>query len=444
MKKISVLIVLLWVFGTGSNAADVREDVGKQRCADPPSQSQLQEAVLQYNLNVIKHTRADTLTSTPQWVWDFFHQIQKESLDEAKRYAEGKIWMVKQVPSEPGSAYGDETETGVLFSDLMTHCKLALQDIPGWSPQRQAEAVVFWQSWQNRQTGRFYNPRLMDPQHPTPEEGVCNEKYVVGILNTLGAKPKYPLSTVAEASSDGKAGRIDTTYFIKLSRSQLTTGDCSHIGLMCVEIMKAIDEGCEEYIPVLEKGIENIMAQQNPENGLWDARYKDELYSDYSPTAGAFKILVRLHGYLGMENVPHMERLADILIEKQPFFLGVPSVTRNTSDLMISCLENSDYRRADLLEALRKNVQGLKGKDRSNYVLFCLGMVGDYLWKDCPFHDARRDFNFSRGTAYKYRIVIQPDGHTVKIVKKEPEECVTHPDYQFRLYCRKMTPGSSR
>ena len=51
----------------------------------------------------------------------------------------------------------------------------------GYNEQTRSEAVRFWQSWQNPETGRF-----TDPGNP---ERLVNEKYVVALLSHMGARP---------------------------------------------------------------------------------------------------------------------------------------------------------------------------------------------------------------------------------------------------------------
>ena len=41
-----------------------------------------------------------------------------------------------------------------------------LEKLPYYSKDNHKKAIEFWQSWQNKKNGRFYNPILEDPQNP--------------------------------------------------------------------------------------------------------------------------------------------------------------------------------------------------------------------------------------------------------------------------------------
>jgi len=362
------------------------------------------QAIEDYALAIFHRARVPKPAITPSWVNEYFDRVMNERIEI----------ISKKTKDEPWFFVGDEVQTAQVMGVLSGY--IGLENIPGWSKEKQKESIRFWQNWQNAKTGRFFDPRKNDPQNPKSPSGFCNEKYVIGNLSTLGAKPLYPHTTANTGSAE--AGEIDTEYFLALCKDYRMMGGGSWAGKMCTEIMQEIQTGQIHLIPVLEQGIENILSQQNPKTGLWS---DSDAYHSYGTTADSLKTLGRLHYRLGVENLPYMDRLADTLIVHQPeFVLRQQSVIRNTSELMTICLETSRYRRDELLAALAAQAEGFKPFLGDFYSQYGLGLIGGYLhWEDCKF---KNPLEFAtRGLHLSYRIVVQEDGKTVKIIRKKQE-----------------------
>lgn len=108
-------------------------------------------------------------TEPPPWVDAFALRAHGQRLAQARKTADGGTWLF----------CGNEQKSGIVMWLL---ARMPLDALPGYSPKRQAEAVRFWQSWQNPVTGRFYDPAKTDPANPDDPDAFCNEKYVIGIL----------------------------------------------------------------------------------------------------------------------------------------------------------------------------------------------------------------------------------------------------------------------
>ena len=366
------------------------------------------KAIEDHALVIFHKARARRPAITPSWVNEYFDKVMNERIEI----------ISKKPQDEPWFFVGYEVQTAQVMGVLSSY--IGLENIPGWSKEKQKASIEFWQSWQNPETGRFYDPSKHNPQAPKDPSGFCNEKYVIGNLSTLGAKPLYPHTTANTGSAE--AGEIDTEYFLALCKDYRMRGGGSWAGKMCMEIMQSIENGRTDLIPVLEQGIENILSQQNSKTGLWS---DSDAYHSYGTTVDSLKTLGRLHYRLGVENLPYMDRLADTLIVHQPeLVLRQQSVIRNTSELMTICLETSAYRRAELLAALAAQAEGFKPFLGDFYSQYGLGLIGGYLhWEGCKFKNPLE--LATRGAHLAYRIVVQEDGKTVKIIRKKPEELVS-------------------
>jgi len=371
-----------------------------------------ESAAADYVRRLVERVRFPEPQKTPEWVVDLAAEMRRRKLEIARQDWTGRIWMF--LGSEGASS---------LLGQLCDY--MPLEEVPGWSPRRQAEAVRFWQSWQNTRTGRFYDPSKTDPQDPDPDVEFCNEKYVVNILRILGAEPLYPHTTAARA--DGEAGAIDTEHFLAFSRDLTMRGGTSWFGMMCMQVLWAIEAGRTELIPILESGIANALAQQDPKTGLWD--YLGQDLADYAPTAHTMKFLARVWCYMGAENIPHMDRMVDTILENVPsgcFARAEGCIPRNVVELLADGLEISDYRRDDLFAGMRLMVdQYEKIAGSSEFTTeFALGILGGYLhWKDCPLLNPMAGARGARGAEYTYKVVVQDDG-AVRISKKAESELV--------------------
>jgi len=190
------------------------------------SEEEKKKAIEDYVLAVFHRARAREPAITPSWVNEYFDRVMNERIEI----------ISKKPKDEPWFFVGDEVQTAQVMGVLSSY--IGLENIPGWSEKKQKESIKFWQSWQNPETGRFFDPSKHNPQNPEDPSGFCNEKYVIGNLSTLEAEPLYPHTTVSTGSA--KAGEIDTEYFLKLCKDYRMKGGGSWAGKMCTEIMVEI------------------------------------------------------------------------------------------------------------------------------------------------------------------------------------------------------------
>jgi nicotinamidase-related amidase len=358
---------------------------------------------------------------TPAWIQAIPAQIA-EMLIERHLYRAGEVWGLARRYADQELPY-DEVGSSMFFTIARDYH--LLDRIGGWNEEARLKAIRFWQAWQDPATGRFFDPR--------DRKRIVNEKYCGILLEALGGKPLYPHSLTS------KTGEIDMAEYLRQAEKdpgwdQGGWGAGAHTGAMTVEIFEAIDGGRADLIPALEQGINFILGHQDAD-GLFGP-----------PTAGldgrvggGLKVLARLHGRLGMA-LPRARALADSLIAHQldgGFFRSSPClcIPCNTAHLLVYCLEDSEYRRNDLLRAMEsvaKDLQAWRNPDGSLAMyrgnpggvemvfLATAGVVGACLnWKDCPLPNPIDQE--IRGRKYRYQLRLLPDGQA-KIALKEPVE----------------------
>ena len=382
-------------------------------------------------LSIVEHVRRQAPSKTPEWVSKIRDRIG-DLLIEKHLCKDGPAWgLARRDP------YGELDYEEVGSSTLYFFAqKYDLWDklAPPTAEERQ-KALVFWQSWQDPETGLFHDPR--EP------ERMVNEKYVISIMRYLGGEPKYPRKAATQSVAIDGDGRIDTTIFLERTKDDPDWarggwGVGSHTGFMAVEIFKAINEGQTELIPDLEKGLDQILSHQNPESGLWGQPNAGLA----GPLGGALKLISRLYFTMGM-TVPHAKELADTLIEHERngnWFKGGSDmcVPQNVLFLVAYCLEVSDYRREDLygvLESKAKEYRDhwflsdgtpLTQRDKpkcvgvENVHLQALGIIAAYLnWEGCRLGSPlAAEPKTERGKAFRYRPRVMDDG-SVKVVNTE-------------------------
>jgi hypothetical protein len=353
-----------------------------------------------YGEQRLRAARAATPSPTPTWVNERAQRLLQDKLSCARQaQAEGQRWFLVEAAGGAGKRT-DELRTAAVYLALVA--ELGLEGVPGYTAERRRAAVSWWQSWQNDRTGRFYNPAVTDPQQPRDPSGFCNEKYVVNILRALGAAPLHPFNTIS--SGEGEAGGVDLDVFY--AQTCRLPGGGSWAGMMCVEMMKLIEAGNQQLVPVLARGIHNLLSRQLADTGLWS---QSTDYAEYGTTSDALKINGRLHYHLGVAGLPHMRRLAETLVQHQAEMRrGAGLVLRNTGELMAICLETSGYLRDELLQALARHAEPFRRLPCEQYTVYGLGLIGAYLhWEDCGFSFPLR--RCGRGAQWARRLVVQAD-----------------------------------
>ncbi len=353
-----------------------------------------------------------------------------EILIDKHHHPHPKLWgLAKRVPAQdlPYDEVGSAT-----FFNLVREFDLYAR-VGELDDTTRRRTLEYWQSWQDPETGRFH-----DPDRP---DRVVNEKYVVGLIGALGGEPSVPWTTTSTSK------KIETDVFLKRTkqdedwaRGGWSVG--SHTGLMAVEIFRHIDGLPDGEAPDpqlakdLERGMNQILAHQDPCTGLWGAPDADPMHR----IGGTLKVIGRFYYALGLE-VPHTRKLTDTLIDYQRtgtwFKHGQDScVPRNVAEIMAYCLEADDYRRDDLLDAmalLAKDYEHwvtpeghtLMHRDRPDTVgiqyttIYGLGILGGYLhWEDCRL---RNPLDGRARGGKRCRVELDDDGD-VQLLSTDTDE----------------------
>jgi len=323
-----------------------------------------------------------------------------------------------------------------------------LERVPGYSRDEVRRTAGYVTSCQQPDTGLFIDPHLDERFANKGDKAAYRQfreavtKYSIGLLTHLGTKPKYPFTVT------GDTGVPDGDKFINYVQScnwdhPWDTGSVA--GGMAREVFLAVENGHKELIPALCKGVEIIMSHQNPKTGMIGAS-SIPLSEQIS---GSLKVYPRLIRWLGV-NVPHLDRLADSCIAHhadQSFYVGCGDmcIPRNVLEMCALCLEDSDYRRDELLATIGSVVERIRGyqmpdglfasstdgkgpigwggalvaaesdKPRSNVngtqaAVWALGIAGAFLgWKDAKLANPLADWR-ERRAQYKNRVRLTADG----------------------------------
>ena len=327
------------------------------------------------------------------------------------------------------------------------------EKIPGYSKEAVKRTAEYVLSCQQEDTGLVIDP-YMDKQFTNKgEEAILDfrravTKYTNILLNELGYELRYPYSQTGDSGiPDGNA----FLQYVKTADWDKPWGTGSHAGGMAREILYAINEGHEELIPELEKGTEVILSHQNPETGMI-GRSEIPLHEQIS---GSLKVYPRLLMYMGLKELPYIDRLADSCIKHHingGFYKETDDIliARNLLEMCGLCLEFSDYRKDELSGIISSSVDRIfkhrmpdglyasspDGKSpigwcgahiasqsdtpRSNIngtqaAIYSFGLAGKYLdWKDNPLKYPLEGWQ-ENVAKMKYRIELQDDGK-VKVV----------------------------
>ena len=362
----------------------------------------------------VRHARRASPRNTPAWVAEIPERIGALLIDRHLCPA-GDVWgLAKRVPNQ--ELPYDEHGSAVFIKSAVDYDLFGL--VGGWSEEARQDVIQFWQSWQSPDTGRF-----IDPRYP---ERIVNEKYIVFLLDALGAEPLYAHTTTSAT------GEIRSDTFLQRAADDPDWerggwGVGSHTGFMARELLDAINgNGREDLIPDLEEGLRLILTHQDPRSGLWgppgaplDSRI-----------GGTLKIIGRLYFMMGME-VPHAQQLADSLVRHQAdgdwFDSSVNiCILRNVAEVAGFCLETLDSRRQELwdtLESVTDDLRAWRNEDGSycdnrgesggisQGVFYACGLIGGYLhWVDCPLPNPLTRDPMTRGVQHRLRPEFQPDG----------------------------------
>lgn len=390
----------------------------------------------------VKETRRQKITRMPAWLKNNRNAYRDRMAAIAQEsYEQTGIWFL----ARGASRNIDEQETVAVWADLLYFYDL--ECLPGYSKENHKQAIEFWQSWQNRKTGRLYNPLYQDPQNPEVKRSTpgnredysadkINSKYIPNILATLGAELPGPVNLVAHADVG-----VDIFDQLWKSMSQWAT---SPAGAFPVVAARAVDDGNLDRIPQVEAGMGALVRAYNRETGMWRPEpLKDFPWRDYQPSSG-FKIISRICGYIGMENFPAdvLKMAIDNLLAHKSELYTHPAMARNYGEQFAHHLMLTDYRHDEQLDAMEECLNGFRDpKMWENtgdgcYCVFGSGLIGSFMnWEDLPFDQALREWmRFEHGCKMKWRFIADPYGNWVNVLPKEPEAIFGHPQYDVKKY----------
>ncbi len=358
-----------------------------------------------------------------------------------KSFAQTGIWFLARAAGREK----DEQETHAVWGDLLLFG--ALETLPGYSKEHRQQAIEFWQSWQNRKTGRLYNPLYQDPQNPEVKRSTpgnrkdysaeaINVKYIPSILGMLGAKLPGPVNMVTHAEVG-----VDTFDQLWKWIPQWAT---SPAGAFPVVAARQVDGGNLEKIPQVEAGMGALLRAYSRETGMWRPEpLADFPWRNYQPSSG-FKIISRICGYVGMENFPEdivNTAIDNLLAHKGELYANV-STARNYGEMMAHFMMLTDHRHDELLDAMELCLEGFRDPKvwedtaTGSYCVFGSGMIGAFMnWQDLPFDQAMPQWmRFEHGCKMKWRFVAGPYGNWVNVIPKKPEAILGHADYDVEKY----------
>ncbi|MEN8226714.1 MAG: hypothetical protein ABFS38_01060 [Bacteroidota bacterium] len=390
----------------------------------------------------VEETRRQQVTQMPAWLKANREVLRDQMALVAQRsFEETGIWFLAR-----GAGRGkDEQETAAVWGDLLYFGDL--KTLPGYSEENRQQAIKFWQSWQNLETGRLYNPLYQDPQNPEVKRQTSgnrddysaekiNTKYIPSLLKILGAELPMPVNVASHADT-GEDTFDDLWEWIP----QWAT---SPSGMFPVLVAREVDEGNLEKIPKVEAGMGALVRAYNHETGMWRPEPLEGFpWAEYQPSSG-FKILSRICGYVGMENFPEEVlnvAIDNLLVHKGELYAEV-STARNYGETMAHYLMLTDYRHDELLDAMELCLDGFKDPQlwretaSTGYCIFGSGMIGAFMnWEDLPFDQALNQwFRFEHGCMMKWRFVVGPYGNWVNVIPKSPEAIYGHADYDVKQY----------
>jgi hypothetical protein len=388
----------------------------------------------------VEEARRPRPTRMPAWVRQRREAYRGRLAAAAQRcYQQTGIWFLAR-----GAARDtDEQETKAVWGDLLTFS--GIESLPAYSKANHRQAIQFWQGWQNRETGRLYNPLYQDPQRPevrrnTPgnrddySEDRINLKYIPSILADLGAELPLPMPGLStQVRADAGADTFDGLW------QSLSLWNSAHAGAFPIQAAYDLDAGNLDKVPQVEAGMAALLRAYHRETGMWRPEpFAGFPWRDYLPSSG-FKVISRICGYVGMEGFPEalLKTAVDNLLVHRGELYEHPAMARNYAETFAHHVMLSDYRHDEQLDAMEECLDGFRrpdlweDTDTGCYCVFGSGMIGAFMnWEDLPFDQGLREwFRFAHGCDMKWRFVADPYGHWVNAIPKEPEAVWGHPAY---------------
>lgn len=391
-----------------------------------------------------------------------------------KAYEQTGIWFL----ARGASRITDEQETVAVWGDLLTFYGGDVTLLPEYSKEHRQQAIAFWQSWQNLETGLLYNPLYQDPQNPavkrhTPgnrgdySPGGINTKYIPVILGMLGSTLALPVNTATRVSAikkptratpsarekakdksagSGKPGAVASVAPDPFDRlwDHMSRWENSPAGALAIAPAHEVANGRLDRIPQAEAGMGALVRAYHPDTGMWRPEPLQNFpWNAYNPSSG-FKIIARICGYIGMENFPEpiLKTAIDNLLAHKNELYAQPATARNYGETMAHFLMLTDYRHDELLDAMELCLQGFRdpkaweNTGTGSYCIFGHAFIGAFMnWSDLPYDQAMPQyFRFEHGCRLPWRFVAGPYGNWVNAIPKKPEEVFGNPGYDVRKY----------
>jgi len=411
-------------------------------CTQLTSENQHTDPIYTFARQRVEETRRQQTTRMPAWLKENRNLLRERlAVIAQESFEQTDIWFL----ARGAGRKKDEQETVAVWGDLLAFGDL--ETLPGYSKENHQQAIKFWQSWQNLKTGRLYNPLYQDPQNPEMKRHnvdnrddysaeTINTKYIPAILTMLGAKLPMPVNIVSH--SDGDEDTFDELW------EWIPQWFTSPSGMFPVLAARELDEGNLEKIPQVEVGMAALVRAYNHETGMWRPEPLEGFpWQEYEPSSG-FKIIARICGYVGLENLPEgLVKVAidNMLAHKNELYTTFETA-RNYGETMAHYLMLTDYRHDELLDAMELCLDGFRDPDlwvetvSSGYCVFGSGLIGAFMnWEDMPFDQALQQYmRFEHGCMMNWRFVVGPYGNWVNVIPKKPEEIFGHPNYDVKKY----------
>jgi len=351
------------------------------------------------------------------------------------------------------------------------------QWLPALPDALSAELARFLMELQDPQTGHFRTgPFDKDPLY-TVGMPLTHDENVICRIYLFGGAPKYPVACMprerillplsggtksyweqhkrphswkwSEVDFTMPEGRMDFVAKRAADTVEWNHGPWgigTHIGHSVCQLMIALENGHTEVIPYLEKAATGMYANVNPTTGI----YPHATAGWMNAMSGCTKGWNRTYGYLGLP-FPDPEKMVDTLVGRDWIEAGCSP--RNVAILIQFCLEQTDHRREDLYKKLyevahiaAKNYPSephphakgpYEGFTQFQHELLVLPIIAAWniLNWDGPDMLQRHGYGWDdkRGLQYRYKLVLQKDNKTVRVVKKRPRESPWHPDFQWPM-----------
>ncbi len=351
------------------------------------------------------------------------------------------------------------------------------QWLPTLRDDLREELAQFLMGLQDPKTGHFRaGPFAEDPLYTVGMPSTHDENVICRVY-LFGGAPKYPVACMPRQSilrplaggtmsywdqhkrphswkwsevdfttPEGRMGFVAKRAADTLEWHHGPWGIGTHIGHSVCQLMIALENGHTEVIPYLEKAATGMYAHVNPATGI----YPHHKAGWMNAMSGCTKGWNRTYGFLGLP-FPYPQRMVDTLVDRDWIEAGCSP--RNVAILIQFCLEQTDYRRQDLYRQLynvahtaskgypserHPHAKGpYEGFTQFQHELLALPIIAAWniLNWGGPDMIQRHAYGWDdrRGLPYRYKLVLQKDNQTVRVVKKRPEEFPWHPGFQWPM-----------